>query len=167
MPRRQAHWLQRPGSLTVALRALGQFNVTVLREEVMYPSRLRPTDSLRLRHMPLWVRDVVLCVDGIGVIAARSMTHYRHSRSTWKALRTLGTRPLATLLYDDRTVTRSRFSYAPFGSSLRSSPTESGGSLSHWARSSTFFRYDAPLIVTELFLPQSWQRLAESSIGSR
>jgi chorismate lyase len=132
--------------------------VEVLREGVVEPREaLRSQITSRL-GTSLWRRDVALTVDGTPVIAARSIASARDARAAWKSLRSLGTTPLATILYQDSLVSRSGFSFA------RLSPMPPGNEEeepSHiepviWARASLFRRKQAPLLVAEAFLPALW-----------
>jgi chorismate--pyruvate lyase len=105
----QKCWLFRPGALTGGLRQLGEFRLRVLAEY----ARAAPLDEARAMRLrpgaPVWVREVLMSVDGIDGVVARSLTPLAASRSTWQGMRRLRTRPLADMLYHDRTVLRSAF----------------------------------------------------------
>ena len=99
-------WLRAPGSLSRRLSAHGRFEVQPLREGV---ARLLPGERAALsgasgRH---WIREVLLRVDGVPLVWARSVTPFRGTCGPWRALRQLGPRPLAELLFDDPSVVRS------------------------------------------------------------
>lgn len=64
---------------------------------------------------PVWVREVMLRVNGKPAVVARSVTTVRASQSVWRALHYLHNTPLAALLYSDRGVARSSFMYATVG----------------------------------------------------
>jgi chorismate--pyruvate lyase len=137
---------------------LGAVEIHVIREGVVSsPGALWPPDVPAGRRA-VWSRDVILSVDGTGVIAARSITAAIDARAAWKPVKTLGARPLATILYQDPAVSRSPFSYAPFdGRSFANDPNGfPNTTLSHWGRSSLFYRKRAPLLVAEIFLPALW-----------
>ena len=88
-----------------AVRA-GRFEVQTLREGVarLLPGERSAMASASGRH---WVREVILRVDGVPVVWARSVTPCRATCGPWRAVRQLGTRPLAQLLFDDPSVARS------------------------------------------------------------
>ncbi|OZI19092.1 chorismate--pyruvate lyase [Bordetella genomosp. 9] len=105
----QKFWLFRPGALTAGLRQLGEFRLRVLAEY----AQAAPADEARaMRLRPgsmVWVREVLMSVDGIDAVAARSLTPLEASRGIWQGMRRLRTRPLADMLYHDRTVRRTAF----------------------------------------------------------
>jgi len=163
----QKDWLTRGGSLTRHLGTLGAVTVQVVDERV---SRGWPDEMAGLgvsTRTPVWVREVVLSVDGVAMVAAHSIAPLLASHGIWQAMRSLGTRPLAELLYADRTVERSvlvsrrltachplhryatRWTHAPAQTLL--------------ARRSIFVRAHAPLMVTECMLPTLWDALAKRS----
>ncbi|WMY09559.1 chorismate--pyruvate lyase family protein [Paraburkholderia phenoliruptrix] len=166
-------WLRQGGSLTRALQALGKVEVKVNFEGIV----CRPASEIRLRTgyiaagrnacrpvehgSPVWVRDITLTVDAEAVVAARSFVSARDSRASWKSLRTLAAAPLASLLYNDPAVSRSKFAYASF--LLSATPfvdRDFVGDIKQcdraWARISEFRRGQSPLVLTEVFLPALW-----------
>ncbi len=105
----QKYWLFRPGALTAGLRQLGEMRLRVLAE---YAEGARPDEALALRVAPgaaVWVREVLMSVDGIDSVVARSITPLAASRAMWQGMRRLRTRPLADMLYHDSSVRRSPF----------------------------------------------------------
>lgn len=104
-------WLFRPGALTAGLRGLGRVDLRVTRE---FSAGLTRMDSLTLPGLPgspVWVREVIMAIDGVDCVSARSLTPLAASHSVWSGMRRLHTRPLADMLYGDRTVTRSAFTW--------------------------------------------------------
>lgn len=105
----QKFWLFRPGALTAGLRQLGEFRLRVLAEY----AQAAPVDEARAMRLrpgsPVWVREVLMSVDGVDGVVARSLTPLAASRGTWQGMRRLRSRPLADMLYHDRTVSRSAF----------------------------------------------------------
>jgi len=163
-PKSAMKWLRRPGSLTAALSRLGPVRVEVVQESLTAKTNSAMGSAEDRQREPVWTRDVLLLVEGVSVIAARSVTPAAHSRCAWRAVRSLGERPLATILYDDASVSRGRFSFA----SLNGSRIRRGDALSYTgcrllARKSVFVRTTSPLLVTEVFLPELW-RLVEESV---
>ncbi|MBJ7263167.1 MAG: chorismate lyase [Burkholderiaceae bacterium] len=161
----QAFWLQRPGALTNGLRALGQVDLRVTREFACAV----PSEEAHALQVPkrtqVWVREVVMAIDGIDRVSARSLTPLLASHGVWSGIRRLNTRPLADMLYGDTDIVRSPFAWRqlmpgdPFYGAVRGQggvayvPNRAGCLL---ARRSVFWRKRQPLIVAECFLPAFW-----------
>ncbi len=104
----QTFWLFRPGALTSGLCGLGQVVLRVSRE---YTQAVCASEACLLKlpaRAPVWVREVVMAIDGIDCVSARSLTPLRASQGAWAGIRRLNTRPLAAMLYSDSTILRSR-----------------------------------------------------------
>ncbi|MGN6318493.1 chorismate--pyruvate lyase family protein [Trinickia sp.] len=169
----QKDWLTRGGSLTAHLRTLGDVRVRVTREAVdlAWPDECA---ALRVRSRTrVWVREVVLEVNGVPFVAAHSIAPLAASRGVWQSMRRLSTRPLAELLYADSTVSRSvlvstRLAVRhPLAALAR---RQIAGRAPHQllARRSVFVRHGAPLMVTECMLPALWAHLeGRESAGER
>jgi chorismate--pyruvate lyase len=69
----QKDWLTRGGSLTAHLRALGAVAVRVTREGVALPWADEHAALGLAPRAPVWVREVVLSVDGVPFVAAHSI----------------------------------------------------------------------------------------------
>jgi chorismate--pyruvate lyase len=157
-------WLRAPGSLSRRLARLGQrFEVQVLHQGVT-PFRARERAALGLPRRGLTVvREVILRVDGEPLIWARSALHQRATIGPWRALKGLGSRPLAHLLYDDPLIHRSELQprrLARHGHTRRHADRQwqaaTGQPLPgqmQWSRNSVFSRCGAQLRVMELFAP--------------
>jgi chorismate--pyruvate lyase len=102
-----------------------------------------------------------LSVDGVPVVFARSVTSHAHSVGPWRAIRGLGTRPLADVLFKRMGIARAPLEFAsptPASSLARhikkawvastGQPVQAGALP---ARRSVFTRYGAPLLVMEVF----------------
>lgn len=157
----QKYWLSRPGMLTKGLRQLGQVNIRILNESA---SPISEEESLALNcHYPqlIWVREIIMDIDNIPCVWARSITPIKSSHSVWRGVRHLNTRPLAEILYDDPRITRSHFAITTI-----QAPSILYRSLQHffpesviqqnYARRSIFYKNNEPLMVTECFLPAFW-----------
>jgi chorismate--pyruvate lyase len=177
--RDQKDWLTRGGSLTAHLRTLGSVAVRVTREAVAMPW----TDEFHALGVecraPVWVREVVLSVDGTPFVAAHSIAPLAASVGVWQAMRKLRTRPLAELLYSDSSVARSALVSRRITARhplYRLAERKIGGThpQSHErshpqalvARRSVFERHGAPLMVTECMLPALWAHLASTTLQS-
>ncbi|WP_118183836.1 chorismate--pyruvate lyase family protein [Paraburkholderia phosphatilytica] len=160
----QKDWLTRGGSLTAHLRALGTVVVRVTREAVAQ-CWADEHDALGVvDRAPVWVREVVLSVDGVPFVAAHSIAPLAASTGVWQAMRRLRTRPLAELLYSDSGVARSALVSRRLTARhplYRLAEVQIPGDAPHAlvARRSVFERHRAPLMVTECMLPALWAHL--------
>jgi chorismate--pyruvate lyase len=161
----QKRWLTRPGPLTQALRTLGPLNLRVLAE---YPDGAS-TDEAHLLALPLgnpvWVREIVMDIEGVDCVVARSVTPLKASHGIWQGMRRLRSRPLADILYGNPAITRSSFEVARLNQRAPLSRTVERVTTIHrpaqplLARRSVFWRQNTPLLVTECFLPNFWARV--------
>lgn len=109
-------------------------------------------------HKLAYSREVFLHADGHPVVFAHSTCAYPHLRGAWKAMRGLGNRSLGSLLFTHPLVIRQPLHYKalhthhPLFRSAAKVLTDVPDRL--WARRSLFYLHDAPLLVTEVFLPQ-------------
>jgi len=157
-------WLRAPGSLSHRLARTGtRFEVQVLSQGVQ-PLRAQEKRALGMpRHGCTIVREVILRVDGVPLVWARSSLHQTSLAGPWKAIKGLGSRPLGHLLYEDPRVVRSELQprrLARFGHTRRQMQrqwlTATGMPASPsmlWSRNSVFTRHGAQLRVMELFAP--------------
>lgn len=156
-------WLRAPGSLSQRLARHGCFEVELLRQAT---AKLRAPERRQLgspRRGCTLVREVVLRVDGQPLVWARSSLHKSGLAGPWKALKGLGQKPLATLLYTDPRVSRSLLQprrLAVQGATRRQMQRQwqqATGSAPPramlWSRHSVFRRQGALLRVMELFHP--------------
>lgn len=151
-------WLTAPGSLSWRIQARSRsFAVRPIRQE-----RARPwIDEAPLVHVPsgrhALVREVILLSRDQPVVFAHSVTPARYLNGPWRSLQGLGSRPLATMLYQNPRIHRAPLAYRKINPRhplyrraamlLPELPTEL------WARRSVFLLHNAPLLVTEVFLP--------------
>ena len=108
------------------------------------------------------VREVVLWGDGQPLVLARSVLPAVQAGLAWRAVRGLGVRPLADLLFGSRSVARQPLGLARqsplrarterrrYGPALPAAPWPAGGS---WGRRARFLHRGAPLLLTEWFAP--------------
>ena len=158
-------WLRAPGSLSRRLARLGQrFTVQVLRQRVV-PFRALERAALGLPPRGLTVvREVILRVDDAPMVWARSAVHQRATIGPWRAIKGLGSRPLAHLLYDDYRIHRSelkprrlaRHSHTRRHAARQwlAATGEAMPAQMLWSRNSVFDRCGAQLRVMELFAPE-------------
>jgi chorismate--pyruvate lyase len=159
VPRPRA-WLQVGGSLTAQLHRHGAVRVMVLREGRQPLWRQERRD---LGWATGHVREVLILVNARPAVWARSVTSTQAVKGPWRALASLGSRPLAELLFHDRSISRSALRCEPV---LRSTPDaghirramallppDLTSFQPRWARSSVFSHHGLPLRVYESFAP--------------
>jgi chorismate--pyruvate lyase len=161
--RQQKHWLLRPGALTGGLRRLGDVDLRVVRERA---DGLTPSESWMLSRTPaspIWLREIMMSINGVNSVLARSFTPLQASHSWWQGMRRLRTRPLADMLYHDPQIVRSRFfvcrltdQHPMYRSAQRMLGDQCPPARAMLARCSVFWRCGQPLLVAECFLPEFW-----------
>ena len=159
-----AAWLQASGSLTQHLRRhIGPVSVLRLSQGPGV-SRIDEAAALGLvatSGQRVHVREVLLRCAGQPLVMARSVCEPRHLRGPWRALKGLGSRPLAELLFDDREVRRLPLTtaylapHSRLGRAQSEQWTRATGlfwpTTGWWQRRSIFVRRGAALLVAELF----------------
>lgn len=158
-------WLSAPGSLTARLRLHGAVRVEVLAQG---RRRLWPQERQALGCCVGHVREVVLHIDGRAAVWARSSVPVRAVKGPWQAIRGLGTRPLAELLFSHRAVRRGPLQtlrlrlHAAAGAHMARQWAGLSAQQPHasqpspppqWARHSLFHHHGQPLQVLEAFAP--------------
>lgn len=121
-------------------------------------------------HTPIWVREIIMSVNGIDSVFARSFTPLPASHGLWQGMRRLRTRPLADMLYHDPQILRSPFfacrlrEQAPLYHTARHIlGPDCPPAQKTLARCSVFWRAGSPLLVAEGFLPEFWALAAKAS----
>jgi len=164
----QKQWLTMQGALTNGLRSLGHLKLVVLNERSQKPAI---DEALCLQLSPnqtTWIREVVIYIDGVPCVVARSVTDKQSSTGVWRGIRQLGTRPLADMLYDDARVRRSQFGFTRVRRTQGLSQALSNwhkpvqfpqNRPALWARRSLFICQVKRLLVSECFLPSFWQMI--------
>lgn len=161
---RLRRWLQATGSLTVRLQqAFGPVRVQRLRQG---GELLRMPERAALGpHAPCHGhrREVLLHAGAQPLVYARSTLATPDAHGRWRAIRGLGSRPLAELLYTRRDVQRSRLVLRflapadPVNRRIRREWRAACGTdlpgRGLWTRASVFRRAGRPLRVMEAFSP--------------
>lgn len=153
-------WLSAPGSLTARLRLHGQVSVEVISQG---RARLWPQERATLGSRQGHVREVVLRIDGRPAVWARSSTPLGAVKGPWRAIKGLGTRPLAELLFEHAGVRRGPLAAQRFPAQsperrhlsrqwMHLTPTPADIAPA-WARHSVFWHRGQPLQVLESFSP--------------
>jgi chorismate--pyruvate lyase len=157
----------RPGALTVGLRSLGAMQLRVLDE---YSTGV-PADEAHGMGLapgaPVWIREIAMSIDGIDAVVARSLAPLASSHGVWQGMRQLRARPLADMLYHDRSISRSPFACARLRFPLALHRTVTGVNAGYanqalWARRSAFWRFGQPLLVAECFVPEFWRDILDT-----
>lgn len=154
-----APWLRNRGSLTHRIQQrCTHFAVRGVRSGL---ARIAPDESALLDIAPqqlAYTREVFLYTDDQPVVFAHSTLAREHLRGAWSALRTLGSKPLGALLFAHPLVERKPLHYKALCNThpLYQRAAAVLGDPPHrlWARRSLFYLRDAPLLVTEVFLPE-------------
>jgi chorismate--pyruvate lyase len=160
--RRLADWLSASGSLTAHIRRVGH-DFRVRRLVQRCTTALPEEKKLLGRRRGVVVREVLLMEGNVPLIFAHSVVSHVHKHGPWRAIRGLGSRPLAELLFADHGVVRKPLRFRmvkandPLGQRIRSALPQTRFPL--WARRSAFYKGGVPLLVTEVFLPviTDWQ----------
>jgi chorismate lyase len=161
---RLAAWLQATGSLTQHLRRhVGPVTVQRL-SQGQGIARADEASALGLpatQGQRVHVREVLLRCDQQPLVMARSVCESRYLKGPWRALKGLGSRPLAELLFHDRQVQRLPLTtaylapHSRLGHAQSAQWTQATGlawpAAGLWQRRSIFVRRGAALLVAELF----------------
>lgn len=98
-----------------------------------------------------------MCCAGTPVVFARSVLPKSSLYGPWRALASLGRQPLGTALFAKLHVVRAPLHYrklAPAHMLYRHATASLATRPAYlWARRSVFWRGNAPILVTEVFLP--------------
>jgi chorismate--pyruvate lyase len=152
-------WLHDSGSLTARIQLrCGQFVVRPVRSGL---ARIAYDEAAVLGiapHQSAYSREVFLHADGRPVIFAHSACHANDLRGAWQAMKGLGNRSLGSLLFTHPLVVRQPLHFAalrPHHPLYQSAVSEIDTRPERlWARRSLFTLHGAPLLVTEVFLPE-------------
>ncbi|GBU09980.1 putative chorismate pyruvate-lyase [Gammaproteobacteria bacterium] len=168
----QADWLNRQGSLVKHLQQLGAVTVHVA-DEYQGQANKSEANYLGINYLDAtWNRVVILKVDDQELVIAHSIIKLNDSFGTWAAIRSLQSRPLAEILYQDTLITRSKFMQCK----IDKTDDDAGDTavlyalafninaydpacLELCARYSIFYRTQAPLLLIECFLPEFWDKI--------
>jgi len=152
-------WLHDHGSLTQRIQQrCEKFSVQPVRSGL---ARIAYDEATLLGiapHQLAYSREVFLHADGKPVVFAHSTTACEHLRGAWKTMSGLGNRSLGSLLFTHPLVIRQPLRFKALRSNhplYRSAAQKLGVAPDTlWARRSLFHLHGAPLLVTEIFLPE-------------
>jgi len=154
-----APWLRDHGSLTQRIQQrCARFAVHGVRSGL---ARIARDEATLLGIAPphlAWSREVFLYADGRPVVFAHSACARQHLCGAWSAVRSLGNKPLGALLFAHPLVERKPLHYKALRSThplyQRATIALDNPPGRLWARRSLFYLCGAPLLVTEIFLPE-------------
>jgi chorismate lyase len=159
LPDAYTPWLHDHGSLTARIQQrCAKFSVLPVRSGL---ARIAFDESSVLKipsRQYAYSREVFLLADGQPVVFAHSACATQDLRGAWQAMRGLGNRSLGSLLFTHPLVTRQPLHYQALRSTHRLY-RRAANALKNppailYARRSLFTLYNAPLLVTEVFLPE-------------
>lgn len=151
-------WLHDKSSLTRRIQQrCQQFSVRPVRSGL---ARIAHDESTLLGIAPqqlAYSREVFLHANGQPVVFAHSTCTMQHLHGAWAALGGLGNKPLGAMLFTHPLIVRRPLCFK----ALRAHhplylSAAAAGTMPHtlWARRSLFYLRGAPLLVTEVFLPE-------------
>lgn len=154
-----APWLFDRGSLTLRIqRRCANFALRRVRSGL---ARISPDESELLglmQHQLAYSREVYLLANDRPVVFAHSALAAKHLNGAWSAVRTLGDKPLGALLFAHPLVKREPLCFLALRDNhplyRRAASVLEDRPPRLWARRSIFYLHDAPLLVTEVFLPE-------------
>ena len=151
-------WLHDHGSLTQRIQQrCKQFSVLPVRNAL---ARIAYDESALLGiapHRLAYSREVFLYANDRPVVFAHSTCASEHLRGAWSSLAGLGNKPLGAMLFTHPLIERRplRFKALRLHHPLyQSASSKEIMPSTLWARRSLFYLHDAPLLVTEVFLPE-------------
>ena len=170
LSRAEQRWIVQADSLTQALSAVGRFRVICLQQN----HGLATVDEWACLGLPrrqrVWQRDVLLLLNETPVIFAHTILPAHATTTDWPFFSHLGNRSLGSALFSDPLIARQPLQFAQLSpahqlnqraqQAMRSLPSLTSFTLSStWARRSVFARgaQAAPMLVTEVFLPNLFQ----------
>jgi chorismate--pyruvate lyase len=140
----------------------------VLGEHLLEPL----ADEFPAQTDPVWVREVLLCLDGIPWVFARTLIPQtilstQRNDNKYNDFTRLGTRSLGELLFTSPDITPGNIEVAQFKTcgrlaALATSLNQHVNS-SLWGRRRYFNLHDSQLIVSEIFLPAAVDYINQSA----
>ena len=154
------NWLLDSSSLTARLKShCNDFRVEVLGQKISSCSEFEANDDIVIGEQVL-VREVLLFCDNKPQVFARSLLPLSSLTGEEKKLAELGEQPLGQVLFNHPDLIRKGIEIASFNqpSSLVTLVNELGLSdtMPLWGRRSVFVLKNKPIMVAEVFLPDSF-----------
>lgn len=152
-------WLLDPSSLTARLKThCNQFRVEVLGQQITQCTKEEANSDI-IAGEDVLVREVLLYCDDIPQVFARSLLPLRSLTGEEKKLAELGEQSLGQVLFNKPNLIRKRIEVSEFNPLSSISPLIDSLGLNYesslWGRRSVFILKNKPIMVAEVFLPQS------------
>ena len=149
-------WLLSEDSLTRKLKACcDHFEVRILGEKLLQPADGEYAGCVS--SILLWTREVLLCLDGVAWVFARTLIPNTLMTNLNTGLHSLGSRPLGELLYSNKAFVSGNIEISCFDSQhkLAKLATALSQPTDHalWGRRRYFTYQSQTLVVGEIFLP--------------
>ncbi|QQX80392.1 chorismate lyase [Shewanella sp. KX20019] len=156
-------WLLSTCSLTEKLKAQCQhFEVKVLGEDTLSPLINEYPD-----YQQVWIREVLLVLDGVPWVFARTLIPGRLLEKKQQDFLGLGVRPLGELLYSKDEFTPGKIEVAHFEPCSKiaklAESLNQDTSSALWGRRRYFQHEQEQLIVSEIFLPAAQKAISALS----
>ena len=149
VPKNLWPWLVTQDSLTAKLKSVGTLTVEVIEDSWGTPTgRERKRLSLRPREAAR-IRTVLLKVDGIIVIYARSIIPARSIKGHWRQVKHLKDKPLGGYLFQHKALTRSSIEVTQLPKRMFPNQPDA-----LWARRSVFQQFGPGILVNEAFFDE-------------
>lgn len=144
-------WLTDTSSLTQKLRQYCPgLRVEIISEGFDTPLH-DEAQNLRLpTQQQAWLRQIRLMCGDQPLVYARSVMPHFTTRNPWWHIKHLGHQPLGEVLFNQPQLKRSDFEFC------QAAWPKQGSSSPLLARRCCFYNQNAPLLLTEVFLPQIW-----------
>ena len=160
-------WLLDPCSLTARFKKhCQQFRIEVLGQQIQACSSEEANDDIQVGEQVL-VREVLLYCDDKPQVFARSLLPLRSLTGEEQKLAHLGNQSLGQVLFNNPELIRKNIEISSFhgqGSLAKLLEELSLNSKNEmWGRRSVFVLHDKPLMVAEIFLPDSFAYQLESA----
>ncbi|KPN77245.1 MULTISPECIES: chorismate--pyruvate lyase family protein [Shewanella] len=153
-------WLLAPGSLTQKLKTCcDKFEVKILGE-----GQCTPLEGEYPKQNTVWVREVLLCLDSVPWVFARTLIPQSLLSTRQADFLGLGTRPLGELLFSQDSFIPGRIEIAQFDTDSRLAQLAQSlaQNVEHelWGRRRYFHHDEEEMFVSEMFLPAAVQAMA-------
>lgn len=154
------NWLLEPSSLTARLKGhCNDFRVEVLGQKITTCSELEANDDIIVGEDVL-VREVLLFCDNKPQVFARSLLPLKSLTGEEKKLAELGEQPLGQVIFNQPDLIRKGIELGAFAHPSSLSNLISNLDLYEqeplWGRRSVFVLKNKPIMVAEVFLPDSF-----------
>lgn len=153
-----ADWLFDPSSLTARIirTCSGEFSVKVLAENYTH-ARLTEKRILHMQNRETaLIREVHLLCGGHPIVYARTVIPVSTMTGAQRQLAHLGNKSLGAVLFSDKTMQRGEVEVARLKPEQVKLTSQSDDDI--WGRRSVFKLSGKPLLVSEYFLPELFER---------